>query len=243
MILMTKELFLNKLKKINIKVFSEITVVKFKDCKNNSLFLHKYGEISLPYTELYRSKGTFIRSAINKTNFWIKSLKDIRKDYDNIDYSKVIYKGVKNKVKLRCKKHNYKYEQRTTHHSKGIQGCPKCAKQILRYSKENFINHKKFFKDKKGLLYVIYLYNEEESFYKVGITSSLRFKYRINQLKKYYKVEIQYTAEDSIEKCFVLEQQFLKEFLFYKYTPNKKFKGYTECLTVNPINHYYNKYN
>ena len=38
--------------------------------------------------------------------------------------------------------------------------------------------------------------------------------------------------------AYNLEQEFPKEFKYYKYTPNNKFKGYTECLSVNPINAY-----
>lgn len=34
------------------------------------------------------------------------------------------------------------------------------------------------------------------------------------------------------------EQNFLKEFKYYKYTPDIWFKGHTECLSVNPLDAY-----
>lgn len=45
-----------------------------------------------------------------------------------------------------------------------------------------------------------------------------------------------------IEEAYNLEQKFLKEFENYKYIPKIKFKGYTECLTTNPVAEYYHWY-
>ena len=54
-----------------------------------------------------------------------------------------------------------------------------------------------------------------------------------------YKVIVEYTEEMHIEDAYNLEQFFLNEFKKYKYNPKIKFKGYTECLTTNPIAEYY----
>ena len=63
---------------------------------------------------------------------------------DTYDYSYVNYIGGKHKVKIRCKKHDYIFEQLSDNHLKG-QGCPKCGgnnKKILedfRYIMDNSI--------------------------------------------------------------------------------------------------------
>ena len=58
-----------------------------------------------------------------------------------------------------------------------------------------------------------------------------------------YKVKIEFTEEMLIEEAYNLEQRFLKEFENHKYTPKIKFKGYTECLTTNPVAEYYHWFN
>lgn len=53
-------------------------------------------------------------------------------------------------------------------------------------------------------------------------------------------VEILYTENNNMVLNFKLEQRFLKEFKQYQYIPKIKFTGYTECLTINPLEYYYN---
>lgn len=60
----------------------------------------------------------------------------------------------------------------------------------------------------------------------------------MNQLNQNYNVKVEHTKDLDMVSAYNLEQEFLKEFKYYKYTPNNKFKGYTECLSVNPINAY-----
>jgi hypothetical protein len=55
-----------------------------------------------------------------------------------------------------------------------------------------------------------------------------------------HDVIIVYTEVNEIPYCFTLEQRFLKEFKDYRYIPKIKFKGYTECLKVNPVEEYFN---
>lgn len=115
---------------------------------------------------------------------------------------------------------------------------PHCAVSTIKYSEDNFKKHREFFKDRVGIMYLLRLEKEEESFYKVGITGRDK-KYRITSIAQHYKVEVLYETEHLIEECYRLEQKFLGEFRDYKYIPKDKFKGYTECLTVNPIDAYY----
>ena len=54
---------------------------------------------------------------------------------DRYDYSYVNYIGGKHKVKIRCKKHDYIFEQLSDNHLKG-QGCPKCGGNYRRNTEE-----------------------------------------------------------------------------------------------------------
>lgn len=202
-------------------------------------FKTSYGIIKLDMKSLLNSKDISLKSAICKKDFWVRRSKDLREDSNYIDYTNCIYESNKHKVKLRCKIHNYEYKQRPSHHTAGAQGCPYCVKQTIKYSEENFKNHEDFFKGKKGFFYVLKLYDKNEMFYKIGITSQNKMKYRTEQLSKNYKVKIEYKLLDDLENCFMLEQRFLKEFEHFKYVPKKYFTGYTECLTVSPVDYYY----
>ena len=233
-----EDYFSEILKEKNPKIYNLVNVIKYHsfskiivDCEFGRLITSADG--ILEWEELS------IKSAVNKTDFWIKRSVKTRIDSDNIDYSKVIYTDNKNNVDLSCKRHNYKYTQRPSHHMVNIQGCPYCMKQVVMYNNTTIISHKEFIEDIKGFTYVLKLYNNDEMFYKVGIVSKHRLEYRLTQLRKTYKVFVEYLEESDMVSAYKLEQSFLEEFKKYKYIPKIKFVGYTECLTINPIEAYY----
>ena len=90
-------------------------------------------------------------------------------------------------------------------------------------------------------MYVLKLIGNGELFYKVGITGRDE-KYRFNSISQSYKIKIEYKEEMLIEDAYNLEQFFLEDFKSKKYIPQIKFKGYTECLTTNPVAEYYHWY-
>ena len=229
---------------------SEYTLAEIKD-RNPDLYPHvkgikvlgsvyhvnsKYGLVVSSHHALFKRKSFSILSARNPSDFWVRRNKDLRSDFDNIDYSKAVWENNNTKVKLRCKLHNYEYEQRPSHHIAGVQGCANCMKQTIMYTKENLERHSIFFENHTSFLYVTKLKNDNEEFYKVGITSSDRLQYRMNSLRKEYSALIEYCQEGLTVDMYNLEQRFLEEFRKYKYIPKKHFTGHTECLTVNPIN-------
>ena len=231
--------FLKELSFQNKHIHSQIIKMDgFKNLKTKCKLLTKYGWVNVMPMELKRLKNFNILSAISKTNFYINRCKDIRKDFNSIDYSQVNYLNNSVKIDLTCKIHNYKYKQKTESHVKGVQGCPYCMKQTLMYNDSNIQTHKEFIKQIEGILYILKLSSEKESFYKVGIVSKHRFEYRMNQLRKNYSLDIEYTENNNMVDAYNKEQNFLKEFKYYKYTPDIRFKGHTECLSVNPLDAY-----
>jgi glutaredoxin-related protein len=61
-------------------------------------------------------------------------LESIKIHSDKYDYSNTIYAGSGNNVRIRCKLHNFVFEQRAICHKRG-HGCPKCAGEKKRISK------------------------------------------------------------------------------------------------------------
>lgn len=232
-----EEYFSEILKEKNFKIWEKVKIIKYESFSKvyvNSI----YGEMALSSDAIYEWEDLSIKSALNINDFWLKRAMDLREGSDNIDYSNVDYINNKNHIKLSCKVHNYSYTQRPSHHMANIQGCPHCATSTIKYSKENFEKHKDFFKDKVGIIYILKLIGNGELFYKVGITGRDE-KYRFNSISQSYRVKIEYKEEMLIEDAYNLEQFFLEDFKNKKYIPKIKFKGYTECLTINPVAEYY----
>lgn len=155
---------------------------------------------------------------------------------DRYDYSKSEYVTSEHKVKIVCKKHAQEFEQLPHDHYSGHEGCPKCnvvVKSILKG-----IRNQKELEQIKGLLYVLRLRRDEENFYKVGISSN--FKYRLYSYKKCpYTIEVMNVIRGDMFEICNLEIEFLNTFKMFKYKPLIPFAGKTECLTVNPIDYWY----
>jgi len=231
-----EEYYHSILKERNPKISNLVVIKEYKPPMVRLETL--YGELSAYSDSVFDWNILSIQSALDKETFWIKRAIDTVTFSNNVDYRNCRYENNKTQVSLSCKIHNYEYMQRPTHHMTSTQGCPYCATSTIKYSKENFEKHKDFFKGRKGTLYVLNLKGEGESFYKVGITGRDE-KYRLSSISQNYKVTVEYLEEMSIEEAYNLEQFFLTDFKKYKYIPKIKFKGYTECLSTNPIAEYY----
>lgn len=234
----TIEEFSKRLSERNPDIMRKITAILFYS-RDRAVIDTIYGVIKIRPHIIERALDIPITSAINKKDFWVKRNEYIREDFNNLDYSFCEYTDNNHKVHLVCKLHDYHYTQRPSHHTAGVQGCAHCMTQTIMYTRENIESHKEFLSKVEGILYVLKLSKDEEIFYKVGITSKSRVEYRINQLRQSYNVSVLYTEEKDIVSAFELEQKFLKEFKSYQYTPKVKFTGYTECLTINPLDAYY----
>lgn len=225
-----------KLKDVNPTLYEQTLNITYIS-KNKYLMDTIYGKVIVG--DPLKVIDYLISMAIDKNDFFRKKAERVRSDFNNIDYTHINYTSVKDNLQLRCKIHNYGYKQRSTHHILGTQGCPYCMKQTVKYDEYNFEKHKDFFKNKQGILYVIKLSNNNEEFFKIGITSPHRLEYRMNQFRKIYNVYIEYIQKGFIKDIYLLEQKFLREFNKFKYKPLMKFTGYTECLTLNPVIEYY----
>lgn len=236
-----KEEFLKlSLSKINPIILNSINIIKYNS--GNSVIVQDYfGLLKMDLKSLYSISSTSIKSALNKTEYWINKMQDSVLKSRYCDFSLVNYINNRTPVILICTKHNIKYTQdprKFTEH----QGCPKCSKQTITYTQSNIQEHREFFEKLDGIVYLMEFSNTSENFFKVGICSKDRLKYRINSLRlSGYDVQLKKKFNYSIDEAFEIEQKILSEFSSFKYTPKIKFKGYTECLTTDPFEWYYNK--
>jgi hypothetical protein len=134
------------------------------------------------------------------------------------DYLQVAYVDGETKVKVICPQHGA-FEHTPRYFLKGY-GCPACSRIF-------------FTKGRKSTLYLIRLYDESESFYKIGVTSR-EVKFRIKRLEN----DTGYIAE-VIAICHAVdfatahewEQRILKSFAHLRYRPQKRFGGKLECFS------------
>lgn len=156
-------------------------------------------------------------------------IKKANKIHNNLYlYTKSEVKGNKNKVIITCKKHG-DFQQSPNSHLRG-RGCRKCYLENNGYNKSKFIY---FAKNNICRLYLIEVYNNEEKFLKIGITSkSVDIRFSGNRKLPYeYNTIIEIESEDAGE-IWEKEIKFKQDFKKYKYKPTLTFKGYTECFEL-----------
>lgn len=209
-------------------------------CEKVIIICPIHGEFIKPANvHLYSKRGCPICSSIEKykkkrlttSEFIERSTLIHRGKYE---YDKVEYTKYNEKVTIKCPYHGY-FEQTSGEHLKGA-GCKHCAN----YSNYLRINYPDvnidYINNEFCYLYVIRLYNNAESFYKVGITKNLRK--RKKSLKGYKKEDIiiiKYLIKDAL----FFEFTILTDFKQFKYIPLNNFPGMYECFSVNPLNYYY----
>lgn len=157
-----------------------------------------------------------------------------KKHGDKYDYSKVEYTNAKNKVEIICKKHNEFYQTPSDH--LGGCGCPECGSDrkspVTRSGFSESVSRNNGF----GTLYLIRCSNENESFFKIGITGkdvSDRFGKK-SDMPYYYEVISEVTSNDSdfIYDTEVKLKRMLKD---HKYSPSIYFGGHTECFELSKL--------
>ncbi len=141
------------------------------------------------------------------------------------------YKNGKDVIPIKCPKHNIFYKIASAH--LGGTGCNECAKELqgwrdsqweaqaVRAGRQNFCK-----------VYIIKCSNKEtgEEFYKIGKTfNELSKRFKSKTALPYYYVLIKETYGSAKYIC-KLERTYHKAFKKYRYLPQLKFKGYTECF-------------
>lgn len=156
------------------------------------------------------------------------------------DYSLIKdFSGCLDKVPIICPEHGTFY-QPIGYHARGT-GCWKCGMEYIKNSFKNF--HKNRFlggvkksewlsiqKGRRAKLYVVRMFNDTESFLKIGITFN-KIEQRLSQIKYSKEILFSYSSEDA-DFIFELEKNCKVKFKDHRILPSILFKGYTECFNV-----------
>ncbi len=143
---------------------------------------------------------------------------------DTYDYSELIYRKSKGKVRIICKTHGV-FEQVANSHING-SGCRLCSIGTTGFNRSRFI--KLFNKNGCGILYVVHLYNESESFIKIGVTTRT-VKHRIVDFP-YETIILHEKRMLNGGEMFDLEKHLHRVFGRFKYKPSIDFNGAGECF-------------
>lgn len=138
------------------------------------------------------------------------------------DYSLIKYINSSTKVDIICPIHGAAFKQKPNAHITG-KGCPLCASEINISSKSGWL---KTAGDRPGIFYILKCYNEDETFYKVGLTCrSIEKRYcNLERMPYMYEV-IKKIVDFDKSRIYDLEKYYLKELKDYHYTPKIKFGG------------------
>lgn len=230
---MTQEEFLekSKAKHGNLYDYSKSTYV---GNKNKVIIICKlHGEFQQYPNNHFNGRGcrkcgfasTHSLSTIHQ-NVFIEKCK--AKHGNLYDYSKSLYSNSKKKVTIICKIHGEFTQTPSAHYSAG-NGCLSCAKEVDCFSKNGFI---RISKDKVCTFYIIRCFKDDESFYKIGITSKSTIERYAPKEKMPYQYEIIQEYKDTADIVWDMELEFKRKLKSFRYIPMLKFGGSkTECFT------------
>lgn len=194
-----------------------------------------HGEFKQSPRHHWNSKGCYkcgrdtvakkLKSEISKEHFIKLSTPKQVVEYDYSLVPDIVQ--TKEKVKIICPSHG-EFEQLAQNHIYG-HGCNQCC--FRGHSRSDYINHCKRFGYEKSQLYLIRIYNDFESFIKIGITATgVKRRFRKMKGKYGYDYEILFTVESSPENVWDLERFLKSKYIHEKYSPSVKIIGHSECL-------------
>lgn len=171
-----------------------------------------------------------INSAVCKNKYFITKSNLIHNN--KYDYTKSKYTSATNNIVISCPKHG-DFEQKAISHLRGA-GCNKCVKRPGGYKLKDWVKYAENSNNFESYkLYTIKIYNDEESFYKIGRTFlpiNKRF-YKNTSSSMPYNYDIVSIVSGTAKYIYNLEIIKHRELKKYKYKPMKHFDGVTECFT------------
>ena len=142
---------------------------------------------------------------------------------DRYTYIDINYEKIEDKIRIFCPVHG-EFRQSAINHKNG-SGCPNCKALKNVWSFDILKQHGL---DKETILYIIKCYDEEELFYKIGITTRKSVKARFASAIP-YNYEIEHETIGDVLTMFETEKVLHSLLVEYSYKPNKTFGGHTEC--------------
>ena len=170
--------------------------------------------------------NTCVATAMQRRHQNFMKLLELTYEDFKYDFSRVVFdKDVDSTVQIKCPKHGW-VNTRAKKLLAG-RGCTACNDLSLM--------------DQGAMIYIIRCYNEQEEFYKIGITTkSLETRFPdISSLP--YKFDVLSLQNGDRKKLYKFEKVLLALLRKYRYKPKKEFCGHTECFSnIEIIRHRFN---
>lgn len=219
-----REYILNYLKIHNNKIYKQIIDIgEYKGDKHKILVKTIYGDLMLNTYNMFKGSGFDIRSAINKTEYLYNYLKIHHPIYitKNIKFL-TEFKGNKDLIEFELDNQKYISTPDALMH-----GYFSNEEKKGRFNLTIIERNKETFSKINCFLYKIRLFNDDESFYKIGITTK-DVNIRLRSFP--YNNEIIEIISSNLYDAYIMEQNFHNILKNYKYKPKLNFGGKTECF-------------
>jgi Zn finger protein HypA/HybF involved in hydrogenase expression len=230
----TKEQFIDKAKEIHGDKY-DYSKVEYKGSNDKvKIFCSTHGMF------LQRAKGHLIGNGCIKCGKETMADKRTKTKDEFIHEANLIHNGRYSynqseyirgieKIDILCKIHGL-FKQSPNNHIKG-QGCPKCT----RSARESHWGRTKYIEKASGrtcIFYTLRCFNENEEFYKIGITmNTIKMRYG-DSCKMPYDYEVMSEVKGSAGFIWDLELAEKRKLKALNYQPEITFKGsLTECFT------------
>ncbi len=145
------------------------------------------------------------------------------------NYDLSVYTKANNKLIIKCPIHG-SFNQRASAHLEG-QGCPKCGNSFNIHLRNDWL---KLYEHKETTFYILKCFNEDELFYKIGITGNFKKRYDSKSKMPYHYEIVKMIHSFDNGYIFDLEKKILHIYNNQKYMPLIKFSGKGECFTIYP---------
>lgn len=157
--------------------------------------------------------------------------KCILKYGDKFDLSKVIYNGYDKEVAVICPVHGEFLIEAKSFLIDNKFGCPKCGMETNHgFSRKTFLDG---CENGIGYIYILECVFDEEHFIKIGVTSKSNMKDRFGRREWMpYKFDVIFYKSGNAESIFNLEHEVHRRLKEYKYRPQMRFNGVTECFDI-----------
>lgn len=225
------EYFINMiLEKYPISKYNYSKFIYIHNAKSTTIICPVHGEFQQSPNSHISGHGckkcsNKIKRNHSNTEEFIKKARKIHGDRFN--YNLTIYNKAIEKVKIICKIHG-EFKQTPNSHLIG-SGCIKCGYDNNKGTTlDSFILNSK---SNISTLYIINCKNENEEFYKIGITNEELNK-RFNKYSLPYNYKIINIYKNNPNYIWNLELELLIKYNNFKYIPSIKFGGYTECFNL-----------
>ena len=198
-----------------------------------------HGEFEIEPRNHLKPAGCFgcARVITGSKNIKYLELKDIigdfrkahgdRYDYSNITMPKVGALKTSDKLPVICKSHGV-FLQSLRLPTAG-HGCPQC--NFMGFSRSSFLNHCFDFDKTVVKVYLLEFQGNNERFYKIGMTTkTVKERFRKKKQRGGYTLKEIFVVSLPPNKAWDTENNIKKMYRSYKYTPDKRFHGETECF-------------